>query len=59
VARQVFDPELLKPIIGELAKQARPLARDARLNDLTQRTPSDTAGPARLVPDRSRGHFGD
>jgi hypothetical protein len=31
----VFDPEWLKPIIGELAKQARPLARDARLNDLT------------------------
>lgn len=33
-ARQVFDPELLKPIIGELAKQARPLARDSRLKDL-------------------------
>ena len=35
-ARQVFDPELLKPIIGELAKQARPLARDSRLKDLSQ-----------------------
>ena len=35
-ARQVFDPELLKPIIGELAKQARPLARDPRLQDLKQ-----------------------
>ena len=35
-ARQVFDPELLKPIIGDLAKQARPLARDPRLKDLTQ-----------------------
>ena len=35
-ARQVFDPELLKPIIGELAKQARPLARDPRLKDLQQ-----------------------
>ena len=33
-ARQVFDPELLKPIIGEMAKQARPLARDPRLRDL-------------------------
>ncbi len=35
-ARQVFDPELLKPIIAELAKQARPLARDPRLKDLKQ-----------------------
>lgn len=35
-ARQVFDPELLKPIIGELAEQARPLARDKRLKDLPQ-----------------------
>ena len=35
-ARQVFDPELLKPIIGELAKQAQPLARDSRLQDLKQ-----------------------
>jgi hypothetical protein len=35
-ARQVFDPELLRPIIGELAKQARPLARDPRLQDLKQ-----------------------
>ena len=35
-AQQVFDPELLQPIIGELAKQARPLARDPRLKDLTQ-----------------------
>ena len=35
-ARQVFDPELLKPIIGELAQQARPLARDPRLQDLKQ-----------------------
>ena len=32
----MFDPELLKPIIGELAKQARPLARDSRLKDLQQ-----------------------
>jgi hypothetical protein len=48
-ARQVFDLELLKPIIGELAKQARPLARDARRNDLTQRSPSGTAGPTRLL----------
>jgi hypothetical protein len=35
-ARQVFDPELLRPIIGELAKQAQPLARDSRLKDLKQ-----------------------
>jgi len=35
-ARQVFDPELLRPIIGELAKQAQPLARDSRLTDLKQ-----------------------
>ena len=35
-ARQVFDPELLRPIIGELAQQARPLARDPRLTDLKQ-----------------------
>lgn len=27
-ARQVFDPELLKPIIAELAEQARPLTRE-------------------------------
>ncbi|MFM9962954.1 MAG: hypothetical protein ACKV2Q_17235 [Planctomycetaceae bacterium] len=35
-ARQVFDPELLRPIIGELAKKGRPLARDPRLPDLKQ-----------------------
>ena len=35
-SRPVFDPELLKPIIGELAQQARPLARDPRLHALTQ-----------------------
>ena len=35
-ARQVFDPELLRPIIGELATQARPLPRDSRLTDLKQ-----------------------
>jgi hypothetical protein len=35
-ARQVFDPELLKPIIGEFAQQAQPLARDPRLTDLKQ-----------------------
>lgn len=35
-ARQVFDPELLKPIIAELAEQARPLTRDPRLGDLKQ-----------------------
>ena len=35
-ARQVFDPELLRPIIGELAERARPLARDSRLKDLPQ-----------------------
>ena len=35
-ARQVFDPEWLKPIIGELARQAQPLARDPRLKDLKQ-----------------------
>jgi hypothetical protein len=34
--RLVFDPELLRPIIGELAQQARPLARDPRLQDLKQ-----------------------
>ena len=31
-ARQVFDPELLRPIIAELVKQAQPLARDPRLH---------------------------
>ena len=35
-SRPVFDPELLKPIDGELAQQARPLARDPRLHALTQ-----------------------
>jgi hypothetical protein len=48
-ARQVFDPEWLKPIISELAQQTRPLARDPRLKDLTQRSPSGTAGPTRLI----------
>ena len=36
-ARQVFDPELLQPIIAELAAQAQPLARDPRLKDVKQR----------------------
>jgi hypothetical protein len=35
-ARQVFDPELLQPIIAELAAQARPLTRDPRLRDVKQ-----------------------
>lgn len=35
-ARQVFDPELLQPIIAELAAQAQPLARDPRLKDVKQ-----------------------
>jgi hypothetical protein len=35
-ARQVFDPELLQPIMAELAEQARPLARDPRLKDVKQ-----------------------
>lgn len=35
-ARQVFDPELLQPIIAELAEQVRPLARDPRLKDVKQ-----------------------
>lgn len=35
-ARQVFDPELLQPIIAELAAQAEPLARDPRLQDVKQ-----------------------
>ena len=32
----MFDPEWLRPIIGELSKQAQPLARDSRRKDLTQ-----------------------
>ena len=35
-ARQVFDPELLQPIIAELAAQAQPLTRDPRLQDVKQ-----------------------
>jgi hypothetical protein len=35
-SRQVFDPELLKPIIGELAQQAQLLTRGPRLKDLKQ-----------------------
>jgi hypothetical protein len=35
-ARQVFDPELLQPIIAELAQQAQPLTCDSRLGDLKQ-----------------------
>jgi hypothetical protein len=33
-AARVFDPERLREVIDELALQARPLARDARLKDL-------------------------
>jgi hypothetical protein len=33
-AAQVFDPELLLPILGELATQLRPAGRDPRLKDL-------------------------
>jgi hypothetical protein len=32
----VFDPALLEPIIGELAGQLRPLAKDPRLKDVRQ-----------------------
>ena len=32
----MFDPELLQPIIAELAEQARPLVRDPRLKDVKQ-----------------------
>jgi hypothetical protein len=35
-ARQVFDPELLQPIIAELAAQAQPLTRDSRWKDVKQ-----------------------
>lgn len=35
-ARQVFDPELLQPIVAELAAQAQPLTRDPRLKDIKQ-----------------------
>ena len=45
-ARQVFDPELLKPLIGELAQQAQPLDRDPRLTDLKSAA-ADRAWPRR------------
>ena len=35
-AVQVFDPALLEPVIGELAAQLRPLAKDPRLSEVKQ-----------------------
>ena len=35
-ATQVFDPELLKPIIAELGAQLLPIAADKRLKDIAQ-----------------------